>query len=191
MRELGEYFIIIVIIALLVAGCGVPSVFAGQQIASEYKVKAAFLYNFINFVEWPPQSSFDSDPTITLCIIGDDQFGDAFNDFQNESIKGKKLNIEYRAFDDLRGCSILYLTASEKHHATKIVRSVGKSSILTVSDTEESSRQGIIISFFIEQKKVRFAINVDAARRAGLKISSKLLKLANIVVTADNKDDTE
>ena len=181
MREHWQYFITIVILALLMIGSAAPSVFAEQQKAGEYQVKAACLYNFINFIEWPPQSSFESSPTITLCIIGDDPFGGALTDFQNETVRGKKLLIKHRSSDDLKGCNILFLPASEKHHAAKILRSIGKSDVLTVSDTEESAKQGIIISFFIEQKKVRFAVNRYTAQQAGLKISAKLLKLAKII----------
>ena len=191
MRERRKYCIHIVLFVFLVAGCGVPSIFAGQQKAGEYQVKAAFLYNFINFIDWPPQSSIESRPTITLCIVGDDPFGDALEDLQNETVRGKKLAIKYRSYDDLRGCDILFLPVSEKHHAAKILRSIGKSDVLTVSDTEESARQGIIISFFIERQKVRFAVNIEAARRAGLKISAKLLKLAKIVAVDEGKDGTE
>ncbi len=191
MRKRSKYFITIVIITFLLTGFSVSSICAGEQRAGEYQVKAAFLYNFINFVEWPQQSLFENSPTINLCIIGDAPFGDALNDFQNETVRGKKLIIKYRSADDLRGCNILFLSESEKHHTAKILRSVGKSDVLTVSDTEESARQGIIISFIVEQKKVRFAVNIDAARRAGLKISAKLLRLARIVGAAEGKDSTE
>ena len=143
MREYRQHYITIVILALLMIGSAAPSVFAEQQKAGEYQVKAACLYNFINFIEWPPQSSFESSPTITLCIIGDDPFGDALEDLQNETVRGKKLAIKYRSYADLRGCDILFLPLSEKHHAAKILRSIGKSDVLTVSDTEESARRCI------------------------------------------------
>ncbi|HTZ19072.1 MAG TPA: YfiR family protein [Dissulfurispiraceae bacterium] len=185
MEQYRRHFIAIVIFAFLVTGCGVPFVFGETYKAGEYQVKAAFIYNFINFVEWPPQSSFAGSPTITLCIIGDDPFGDALRDLQNETVRGKKLTVKYRSPDDIRGCNIIFLSASDKYHASKIVRSVGKSDILTISDTEESAQRGIIISFFVEQNKVRFVINTGAAKRAGLNISAKLLKLARILDAAE------
>ncbi len=117
----------------------------------------------------------------------DDPFRDALNELNNDTVRGKTLTIKYRSADDIRGCNILFVAASEKHNVAKIVRAVGKSDVLTVSDMEELAQQGIIINFFVEQKKVRFAINVDAARRAGLKISAKLLKLAKIFDAAESR----
>jgi len=101
--------------------------------------------------------------------------------------RGKKLVIRmYRPFDDLEGCHLIFIPASEKGRAGQILRPVREANVLTVSDTFEEGRQGAIISFFIEQNKVRFAINIEAAKKAGLKISSKLLRLAKIVnPTAD------
>ena len=190
-RESLKRFIYFAVFVLLIAGCSVSSVFAGQQKAGEYQVKAAFLYNFINFIDWPSQSSLKSSPNITVCIIGDDPFGDALEDLLNEPVQGKKLAIKYRSYDDLRGCNILFLPVSEKHRTAKILRSIGNSDVLTVSDTVESAQQGIIISFYIEQQKVRFTVNVGAAKRAGLRISAKLLKLATIVDSGEGKDSTE
>jgi hypothetical protein len=155
---------------------------ADQQKAGEYQVKALFLYNFLNFVDWPAGSSFNSSPAINVCIVGDDPFADALDDIRNETVKGKKLAIRmYRPFDEPEGCHLLFIPASEKSRAGQILRSVREENVLTVSDTFEEGRQGAIISFFIEQKKVRFAINIEAAKKAGLKISSKLLRLAKII----------
>ena len=165
----------------LVAG-NTTVVSADQQKAGEYQVKALFLYNFLNFVDWPAGSSFSTSPAINVCIVGDDPFGDALDNIRNETVKGKNLAIRiYRPFDEPEGCHLLFIPASGKSHAGQVLRSVRDANVLTVSDTVEEGRQGAIISFFIEQKKVRFAINIEAARRAGLKISSKLLRLAKIV----------
>jgi hypothetical protein len=171
-----------IIFAFCLLACSAAVVSAEQQRPGEYQVKALFLYNFLNFVDWPADSSFHTSPEIKVCIVGDDPFADTLDDIRNETVKGKKLAIRfYRPFDDLEGCHLLFIPASEKGRAGQILRPVRESNVLTVSDTFEEGRQGAIISFFIEQKKVRFAINIDAARAAGLKISSKLLKLARIV----------
>jgi hypothetical protein len=178
---MNRYILNIMIVFCLV-GFSSAVVSADQQKAGEYQVKALFLYNFLNFVEWPAGSSFNSSPAINVCIVGDDPFGDALNDIRNETVKGKKLAIRiYRPFDEPEGCHLLFIPASEKGRTGQILRPVREANVLTISDTVEEGRQGAIISFFIEQKKVRFAINMEAARRAGLKISSKLLRLAKIV----------
>jgi hypothetical protein len=176
-----RYLFNIMLVFCLVAG-NTAALSAEQQKAGEYQVKALFLYNFINFVDWPAGSSFSSSPAINVCIVGDDPFADALDNIRNETVKGKKLAIRfYRPFDEPAGCHLLFIPASEKSRADQILRSVRDANVLTVSDTVEEGRQGAIISFFIEQKKVRFAINIEAAKKAGLKISSKLLRLAKIV----------
>jgi hypothetical protein len=162
-------------------------VFAGQQKPGEYQVKAAFLYNFINFVEWPPESF--TDPSLNICIVGEDPFGGAFDIMRNETIRGKKLVVKHcRISDELKSCNIVFIPASEKKHIGSILRFIGTANVLTVSDTEEPVRQGVIIGFFIEDSKVRFAINNDTARRAGLKLSAKLLKLAKIIAVPQDEE---
>ena len=178
---MNKFFIIIVFILALNL-CGVLNVFADEQKPGEYQIKAAYLYNFINFIEWPIDSPNNNSPSINLCILGDDPFGKDLDDIRNEIVKGKKLTVKYPcSLDKLRSCNILFIPASEKNHVGQILKLIGNSRVLTVSDVEESARQGVIISFFVEHKKVRFAINIEAARRAGIKFSAKLLKLAKIV----------
>lgn len=173
-------FKIIFVFSLI--ACTAVVVTADQKKPGEYQIKALFLYNFLNFVDWPADSSFHSSPTINVCIIGDDPFEDALDNIRNETVKGKKLSIRnYRPHDEPEGCHLLFIPASEKNHAERILRSLKEANVLTVGDTEESARQGANIGFFIERKKVRFAINIEAARRAGIKISAKLLKLAKII----------
>ena len=166
---------------------GVTTVFADEQKPGEYQVKALFLYNFINFVEWPAGSSFFSSPSINICIVGDDPFDDALDSIRNESVKGKRINIRYkRVFDGPEGCQILFIPASERSYLGNILHSVRDESVLTIADTEDAVRQGTVIGFFIEQKKVRFAVNLEAARRSGLKISAKLLRLSKIIKGTGN-----
>ena len=181
---MNKFFIIIVFISALNLS-GVLNVFADEQKPGEYQIKAAYLYNFINFIEWPTDSPVNNSPSMNLCILGEDPFGKDLDDIRNEIVKGKKLNVKYSgSLDKLRSCNILFIPASERNHISQILKLIGNSSVLTVSDVEESARQGVIISFLVEQKKVRFAINNEAARRAGFKISAKLLKLAKIVNTS-------
>lgn len=171
-----------IISALCLIACSAVNLPAQEQKAGEYQVKALFIYNFLNFVDWPADSSFYSSPTINVCIIGDDPFAAALDGIRNETVKGKKLAFRfYRPFDATEGCHLLFIPASEKMHAAHILKSIREKNVLTVADTEEAARQGAIIGFYIEKKKVRFSINIEAARRAGLKISAKLLKLAKIV----------
>jgi hypothetical protein len=175
-------YLLNIISAFCLIVCSAANLSAQEQKAGEYQVKALFLYNFINFVDWPIDSSIHSSPTINVCVIGDDPFDKALDDIRDKTVKDKKLTIKYyRPYDEPKGCHLLFIPASEKKHAAHILKSVREANVLTVGDTEEAARQGAIIGFFIAQKKVRFAINIEAAKRAGLKISAKLLKLAKII----------
>jgi hypothetical protein len=175
-------YILGIILMLYLTAYGVTSVFAGEQKPGEYQVKAAFIYNFINFVDWPPDSDFYRSHSINLCIFGDDPFGDGLDDLRNETVRGKKLAVKScGSLDKLKTCHIVFIPTTEKKHVEQILKSVRNGNVLTVSDSEESARQGVIIGFFVERQRVRFAVNVEAARRAGIKISAKLLKLAKIV----------
>ena len=178
---------IIFVLAVLMLACGETTVFADEQKPGEYQVKALFLYNFINFVEWPAGSSFFSSSSMNICIVGDDPFDDALNNIRNETVKGKKLIIRTRhPFDEPGVCQILFIPASERSHMESILRSVKGENVLTIADFVEGARQGAIIGFYIEQQKVRFAVNLDAARRSGLKISAKLLRLSKIIKGTGN-----
>jgi hypothetical protein len=175
-------YLLNIISAFCLIACSAGNLSCQEQKAGEYQVKALFLYNFINFVDWPSDSSIHSSPTVNVCVIGDDPFDNAFDDIRDKTVKDKKLKIIfYRPHDEPKGCHLIFVPASEKRHAAHILKSVSEANVLIVGDTEESARQGAVIGFYIEQKKVRFAINIEAARRAGLKISAKLLKLAKIV----------
>ena len=151
------------------------------QTAGEYQVKAAFLFNFAKFVEWPGSEPV-SDP-INLCIVG----GDPFGGFLDQMVKGKVANgrtMEIKriaATGKFESCQIAFIAAAERKLLPAILDSVGRAGVLTVGETEDFARRGGVISFFLDGNHVRFEVNVDAAERAGLKISSKLLNLAKIV----------
>jgi hypothetical protein len=139
-------------------------------------VKAAFIYNFAKFVRWPNESNAGS---ITLYILGDDPFGDDINTIQGELIRGKSLEIKrINSPRDIKSGNILFIASSEKRNIEHIVASVKGLSILTIGDTKNFLKKGAMINFIIKNDMVRFKINKDAAEREGLKISSKLLKLA-------------
>ena len=159
------------------------SAFTRGQTLDEYQVKAAFLYNFVKFVEWPPQVFKSPTDRIGICILGQDLFGGALDD----AVRGK--TFEGRMFvvpriSEVRqagGCQILFVSASESKRVQAILAELEASSILTVGETEGFAAQGGVIDFRLEAGKVRFRVNVDAAERARLKISSKLLSLAQLV----------
>ncbi|MGH9774943.1 MAG: YfiR family protein [Candidatus Acidiferrales bacterium] len=171
-------------IAVLLA-CTIFPVSSGAQSedVSEYQVKAAFLYNFAKFVDWPSDAFVSDTAPINLCVIGQDPFGDALDDaVRDKSIGRHKLVIRRtKKLDDEKACQIIFLSDSESKRLPEVLRSVSGASTLLVGERQAFAEQGGVIAFLLEDNKVRFAINVDAAERARLKISSKLLALATIV----------
>lgn len=149
---------------------------------SEYQVKAAFLYNFTKYVEWP-QNAFGDNPTFTIGIVGKDPFGRMLEKtIEGKSADGKEIVIKrFARADDVQPCPILFVSESEKNKVGKILEQLGKSGTLTVSESDQFLQRGGIINFVIQNDRVRFEINTGAADRAGIKISSRLLSLAKNV----------
>jgi hypothetical protein len=161
----------------------VRSTDAQQQKLGEYEVKAAFMYNFMKFIEWPDNAFPDNHVTMNLCILGKDSFGSTLDSaVQGETINNKKIVIK-RLNDthSLEKCHVLFISGSEQEHLTQILKTLNGLNILTVGDTKGFAQQGVVINFYIEENKVRFEINQDAVNRSRLKISSRLLNLAKIV----------
>jgi YfiR/HmsC-like len=150
---------------------------------SEYKVKAAFLYSFTKFVQWPPFSSENSNDPVTVCVFGENPFGGALQEILvGKTFNGKPFAVkEMTSTQETRACLILFVSASERKRLKTVLESLQGAAVLTVGDTQGFAEDGCIIDFVLEDNKMRFEINTIAADRARLKISSKLLSLARIV----------
>lgn len=151
--------------------------------ATEYDVKAAFLLNFAKFVDWPDSSFTGGDSPVVIGVLGDDPFGSALdNTVRNEKVKGRKLVVKRsKQLNDLKGSHILFVSSSEQSRLGAILRETSDWHTLTVGDVQGFANRGGVINFIIRDKKIGFEINTAAANRAGLKISSQLLKLAKII----------
>lgn len=153
------------------------------QSVSEYQVKAAFLFNFSKFTEWPAGAFRSAQQSINICLIGEDVFGKAVDEtVKGQSVGGRAFAVRRLAQiprDD--SCQIAFLGGMDRSRAEQLLAPVKSLPILTVVDHEDGGDPGAMISFVVEDNKVRFTVNLDAAERAGLKISSKLLKLAKTV----------
>jgi hypothetical protein len=154
-----------------------------QDSLPEYQVKAAYLFNFLKFVEYPGESFADPLAPIVIGVVGEDPFGSALPQVViGKTVQGRDLVIHvYRAGEDLRGAHILFISASERKRLPMIFSGLHGSSVLTVGDTPGFLEAGGMIQFMNENGRVRFAIDVDATSRARLKLSSKLLSLARVV----------
>jgi hypothetical protein len=174
------FTVILLIAAWATGGAGLTIALAPQSQSEEYQVKAAFLYNFAKFVEWPAEALDNGHTPMSLCVVGEDPFGDILEQtVQDKTVNGRPLAIKrLKAGPELRACHILFISSSEKKRLGQIIEAIRGASVLTVSETEGFIHQGPIINFIIEENKVRFEINLTSAERARLKISSKLLTLA-------------
>ena len=147
---------------------------------SEYRLKAAFIYNFAKFVEWPPEAFADTNAPVVIGIVGENKFGNELNQIvQNKTINGHPL--EVKTISDLAEaakCHILFISDSEKKRYAEIVAGLHNTPVLTIGETDTFIGSGGIINFVRAENKIRFQINDPAAKAVGLKISSKLLSLA-------------
>jgi hypothetical protein len=149
----------------------------------EYQVKAAFLLNFAKFVEWP-QDAFQTDKTpITLCVFRHDPFGSALDEIIREKAINNRELLARRVNDlpELKTCQLVFVSGREEKQLPEILNSLKGASALVVGEGEDFAERGGAVQFFLENNKLRFAINVDAIQRARLQASSKLLALARIV----------
>jgi hypothetical protein len=146
-------------------------------------VKAAFLFNFGKFVEWPAQAFADTGENFIVGVLGDDPFGAILDEtIVGKTVQGKKLVAKrFSRVKDVSRCHILFISSSEEARLTEILSALGHSSVLTVAEMPEFARRGGIIRFRMENNKVRFEINLSAAQRARLSVRSQLLKLGSVV----------
>jgi hypothetical protein len=156
---------------------------AQTKISREYQIKAAFLFNFAQFVTWPPDAFTNAAAPFRIGILGEDPFG-AFLDetVRNEKVNGHPLVVQrYRSAKDIKDCQILFVSRSESRRVKRILADLKDRNILTVGDMEDLVESGGIIRFSTEKNKIHFQVNLEAAKNANLTISSKMLRLAEIV----------
>jgi hypothetical protein len=157
---------------------------AGDTGQMEYEVKAAFLYNFAKFVQWPADAA-SLGASMRLCILGRDPFGGLLeSSLSGKTVGDKPIDIG-RVSDarQLNGCQVVFISSSERGQADTILEALSTRPILTVSEIPGFDAMGGMVNFYIEDRRIRFEINPKAAARSGLRISSQLLKLSRIVDT--------
>jgi hypothetical protein len=152
---------------------------AQSKAPTEYELKAAFLFNFAKFIEWPPGVFLDSKSPMILCTFDDDAFGLVLDEIvRAKTINGRAIVVrQMKKAEALRACQVVFVGAAEN----ELLEGLKGSTTLFVSDIPGSAEKGGGIEFYLEDNKMRFSINVDAVQRAHLAISSKLLTLARIV----------
>ncbi len=169
--------------ALLTATLLFPFASVQGESYTEYEVKAAFLYQFIPFVEWPSDAFADDDAPFVIGVLGEDPFGDILDNTVREK-KAHNRDIVIRRSKNpgaLATCHVVFIAASERDNIGEAMKTFNAKSVLTLGEWESFTKQGGIIRFLVTGGKIGFEINIHSARKAGLKISSQLLRLAQVV----------
>jgi hypothetical protein len=151
--------------------------------APEYQVKAVFLFNFAQFVDWPSDAFPAADTPLVICILGDDPFGDALDQVvRDERLGGRRFQVRrYRSVDEIKTCHILFISRSGGARPEVILADLKQRPILTVSDADGFAQRGGMIRFVTDRNRIRLQLNLAATEAAHLTISSKLLRVAEIV----------
>lgn len=151
--------------------------------STEYRLKAVFLFNFAQFVEWPAEAFTDTKSPLVIGILGTDPFGSYLDEtVKGEVVQGRTLEIKrFRAIDEVDNCHILFVSTSESSNLEAIFNRLSGKPILTAGDGSDFASRGGMVRFLTESKKIRLRINLDPVRASKLTISSKLLRVAEIV----------
>lgn len=149
----------------------------------EYQVEAAFLYNFAKFIEWPPDALQTEKSPIAICVFGHDPMVTILEEVvRGKTVSGRELVVRREnETSNLKVCQMVFVDERENKRLPLILGSLAGSSVLVVGESEEFAERGGTVQFYLDDNKLRFAINVDAVQRAHLNVSSRLLALARIV----------
>jgi hypothetical protein len=179
----------LVLAALLSSAC-TPVDRAQANPPGEYQLKAAFLFNFAKFIDWPPTGFSSPQSPFVICILGPDPFGSVMDEvFRDKTIDNRPVAIErFKNIAQFKQCQMLFVGQSESTHLADIIQHLHGACVLLVGESDGFAAGGGTIQFAIEGNRVRFLINTDSAERAGLKVSSKLLSLARVVHDSAKND---
>jgi len=168
----------------LLSAVGIAQRCVAQSQEDEYRVKAAFLFHFGELADWPPAAFRSDRQTFNVCTLGDDPFLGELEDTVGGKLIGARIvKVQHlKQPQEALGCQILFFGPRTDKSLPAILSQLGNDPILTVGENDEFLQQGGIIYFFLEDNKIRFDINLNAADRAGLKIGARLLLLARNVI---------
>jgi len=159
---------------------------SGQSAPSnEYQVKAAFLFNFTQFIDWPAQTFSSPEAPFVIGVLGQDPFGYYLEEIaEGEQIDGHPLTVKrFNNVEAAKGCQLLFINPAKGEKLSDVLHNLKETNVLTVGEASNFAEQGGMIGFLTENRKVRIQINLQAAQRADLTVSSKLLRVAEIVST--------
>ena len=177
LRTRALVFCVILLLTLL-AGSS-----AQEPATNEYQVKAAYLFNFAKFVEWPSTAFPNAGAPLEICVLGMNPFGHELEDsVAGKIVDGRRLEVSHLSNGvEATSCQIVFIASSEKRQIREILQRFSGLSVLTVGDTSGFTEDGGIINFVVEGDRVRFEANLEAAGQAHLKLSARLLTVAKVV----------
>ncbi len=151
----------------------------GQEVASDAQVKAAFMVNFAKFLEWPAEAFPGRDAPLTLCVAGRGPVGAALSAYERRLVQSRELRVRRSVTpEELRGCHMVYVSEFEERHMLQILRAAAGLPLVTVSDIDGFAAAGGTIGLVEAGERVQFEVNIASARRANVRVSSQLLRLA-------------
>jgi hypothetical protein len=155
----------------------------------EFKVKAAYLFNFAKFIEWPPASFKDDKDPVVFAVAGKDPFGPILDEtLRGKSVGGHPVVIRrFPTVEDIGACHLLFVSASLKDEWKKVAQRIRGCPVVTVSEGEEFTRAGGMFRFFFDDGRVRFEVNLEAAKRAGLSVSARLIQVGVVLKDGEGK----
>jgi len=165
---------------LMVLIAAVATAGASQQPSLEYQVKASYIYNLIQFIDWPQAADTPQIGDFTICVFGANRFGVTLDQLQGKKVKGRLIAVRYpRRIEDTAACQVVFISSSQRWRQGEVIAAVSGSGVLTIGEMPGFIEDGGIINFIKIGDKIRFEINNSAARRAQLSISAQLLNLAS------------
>jgi hypothetical protein len=179
----GRRFLITVWVAAGLLLALPPRAWTETKTPGEYEVKAAYLYQFTKFIEWPADTAGTAASTLSVCILGKSPFGGAISNIAGMKVRSRNVVVTgISRGEEIDDCDIIFVSASEKSRLSQILASSASHPVLTISDIKHFVAAGGMIGFVSVGDKVRFEINQKAMQRSNLRVSAKLLKLATTVV---------
>lgn len=174
------------ILLLAALWCWTVALAHGQtttQLAGEYQIKAAFLFNFAKFVKWPESALPEAATSIAVCVLSDEDVARTIEEtIGGKTVRDKRVVVtRLTTAEPDASCQMLFVSGDQAAKADKFFGTLAEASVLTVGETEDFAARGGVMNFRMETNKIRFDVNADAAKRAHLELSSQLLKLATIV----------
>lgn len=182
-RRFRPALLLFAVTALLAAGGPARGEEGAPGSLSDYQVKAAYLYYFTTFVDWPPEAFERTGNELVVGVLGEDPFGEILDaTLRGKSVNNRPLVVRrFASIKDARDSHILFISASERDRIPSILKALDGAAVLTVADVDGFATRGGQIAFHTIDRKVRFDINVAAVERARIKISAQLMKLGRIV----------